>query len=81
MSDEWTKCSDEMPTLINGILMARRENGNEIKCYYHPDGMSWVRFYKPPYELSRFQCYETKDFLHDVTHWKPLKKKIKDEQG
>lgn len=65
---EWIDVNEKMPKGKGDIVKVRRANGNEIKAYYHEDSMHWLSFYTSA-PLSKFQCYETRNFLHDVTHW------------
>ncbi len=72
MMTEWISVKDEdkLPP-CHDVLQVKRENGDEIKAYFHKDKMAWLGFYcKAP--RSHFQDHKTMEFLFDVTHWKPL---------
>jgi hypothetical protein len=70
---EWISIKDDFPPGPYGIVKVRRKNGDEIKAFYHADAVAWVKFYGV--ETSKFQCYDTYNFLFDVTHWRPLRVK------
>lgn len=69
---KWISTQDAMPDGPGNIVKVKLENGNEKKCYYHRDKMIWLAYYNA--KTSHFQCYETLEFLHNVTHWKYLQK-------
>jgi hypothetical protein len=64
----WVSIKDRMPRGPGDILKVKRQNGDELKAYYHADRMDWLGYYTNR-NLSYFQDHKTKEFLHDVTHW------------
>jgi hypothetical protein len=64
----WVDVNERLPD-FHATLKARKENGEEVKCYFHQDRMAWLRFYTRE-KLSYFQDFETLEFLHNITHWK-----------
>ncbi len=68
---QWIRIEDDLPDGPGDIVIAKRKNGQEVKCYYHRDSMLWLSFYYKG-TLSKFQDYKTLKFLDDVTHWMPL---------
>jgi hypothetical protein len=69
--EKWTKVEDDLPNW-HGIVMTKRANGDQVKCYFHADKMIWLAFYGK--DTSHFQDYKTLQFLHDITHWRNIEK-------
>jgi len=74
----WVSVEQKLPK-FHSIVMAKKQNNEEVKCYFHSDRMAWLNFYGQ--KTSYFQDFKTLEFLHDITHWKELdgKHKIHDE--
>src|SRR6267142_286123 len=68
---EWISTTDRLPEGPGSIVFVKRENGDEVKAYYHRDKMAWLSFYHKG-DLSHFQDHSTMKFLFDVTHWRHL---------
>ena len=65
---EWVNVNDRLPD-HSDIVKVLRENGDEIKAYYHSDKMEWLHRYCQ-FERSYFQSQKNGEWLYDVTHWK-----------
>jgi len=66
--NEWVFCKERMPPQT-GIMWVRKENGEEVKAYFHADHMGDLAWYYPRGMSLYFQDHQTKKFLQDVTHW------------
>lgn len=64
---EWIDVKEKHPNVQNGIFRVRKQNGNEVKAFYHDDHMAKFSFYgvRP----CAWWDYETSQPLGDVTHW------------
>lgn len=67
---EWIDVNERKPQRTD-IIKVRRLNGDEIKAYYHSDGLAWIPPWYDRKQISSFQDFTTNKFLFDVTHWKP----------
>lgn len=67
---KWIRVQEQLPRYPGDIVMAKRENGQEIKCYYHADSFLWRRFYGT--KTSKWETYDSHQFLSDITHWKRI---------
>jgi len=68
---EWIDINEKLPLGAGDVLMAKRENGDICKCYYHADSMIWLASYG--IKTSKFQRNEKPhEFFQDVTHWMSL---------
>lgn len=69
---EWIDVEKKLPNGPGDIVMVKLKDGIERKCYYHQDRMNWIYFYLKE-GTSYFQDLENYKFLHNVTHWMPIK--------
>ena len=63
---DWISVEDEFPKGYQ-ILEVKLKSGEQKKCYFHEDEMSWLKFYGV--KTSSFQDMKG-EWLHDVTHWR-----------
>jgi hypothetical protein len=68
----WVDVNERLPS-FHVIVMARKEDGEEVKCYFHLDRFAWLNFYTRE-KVSYFQDFKTLEFLHNITHWKEEEK-------
>ncbi len=70
---KWISVNDKLPKGLGAIVNVKRENGQELKAYYHEDSACWLNFYG--IKTSKFENYERDcEFLFDITHWRSLEK-------
>lgn len=73
IENEWIDIKNDLPDGPGCIVNVKSKNSEVKKACYHRDGMIWLSYYTKD-RLSRFQCFDTLRFMHDVTHWMPLPK-------
>lgn len=69
--EEWRTASDFLPPESEIVVMVKRKDGKESKAKYYRTPIAYIgRNFNGRY--SRFLCLKSREFLHDVTHWKYL---------
>jgi len=66
------KSDNDLPDGPGGICQIKRTNENIVNAYYHRDKMAWLHSYCN-FDWSHWQDMETREWLIDVTHWRPIK--------
>lgn len=69
LREEWVAVDKRLPSTVSGIYMVKLEDGQQKKCYYHQDKMSWLHFYDKMTKFSHWQDFETREFLQNVEFW------------
>ncbi len=74
---EWISVNDDLPKGPGDIVIAKRENGDEMKVYFHKDKMFPLARYWKDHKLSYWQRFDNTQWIYGVMHWRSLRKEDK----
>lgn len=67
----WTNVQEKVPDIHSGTFEVKRQNGEQMKCFFYADKMMWIALYgqKPCHWWNAKGNHEP---IHDVTEWKKI---------